>query len=471
MALTKSQNQGKVNSFFLIILFLTFCVSLNRECEVFGDINSRRTDIVIAIEKAGSSVVSLSTAKLVTQRHKDPVMGFRNKFFFKFFNEYFGSFEQKRVERPLGTGVIIDEGGYIVTNEHVVSSASRIKVILANGTEFDAVLVSSDPNIDLAILKVDSPKPLPCIEMGISDDLMVGETVIAMGNPFGLGNSVTTGVLSALNRTLNFGDGNVNLEYKDLIQTDALINPGNSGGPLINIEGKLIGINTAILSRAQGIGFAIPVNKVKDTLVSLLNFREIKNVWLGVKVKKSATGIDGIEIIDVEKRSPAKKSGLRKGDIILALDNKKISTLLDYEKFILNKNINDSIDITIFRSDRKKVVTVTLTKTPIQSGERIALTKLGIHVQRLTPSIAKSLGFRSTRTGVLVAGIEDGGPAEEVQILPGYLIVRVGPYRVVDIEELGIILRQARKGEIINIGLIWADSYGEHRGYARVKVK
>ena len=221
----------------------------------------------------------------------------------------------------------------------------------------------------------------------------------------------------------------------------------------------------------RGLGFAIPVNKVKDTLVSLLNFREIKNVWLGVKVKKSSAGIDGIEIIEVEKSSPAKKAGLQKGDIIFALDKREISTLLDYEKFILNKNINDAIDISIFRNGRKKVVNVTLTKTPIQSGERIARTKLGIHVQRLTPSIAESLGFRATRTGVLVAGIEDGGPAEEVQIMPGYLIVRVGPYRIVDIEELGIILRQVSKGEVINIGLIWADSYGEHRGYARVKVK
>ncbi len=453
------------------MLFSTSCVLLYHECEVLGDINSRRTNIVTAIEKAGPAVVSLSTTRLVTQRHKDPIMGFRNKFFYKFFEDYFGSFKQKRVDKPLGTGVIIDEGGYIVTNEHVVSSASRIKVILADGTELDSILVSSDPNIDLAILKVESSKPLPCIEMGISDDLMVGETVIAMGNPFGLGNSVTTGVLSALNRTLNFGEGNVNLEYENLIQTDALINPGNSGGPLINIEGKLIGINTAILNRAQGIGFAIPVNKVKETLVSLLNFREIKNVWLGVKVKKSTTDIDGLEIIDVEKKSPAKKAGLRKGDIISALDNKHVSTLLDYEKFILNKNINDSIDITIVRDGREKVITVTLIKTPMQSGERIARAKLGIHVQRLTPSIAERLGFRSTRTGVLVAGIDSGGPAEEVQILPGYLIVRVGPYRIVDIEELGIILGQVRKGEVINIGLIWADSYGEHRGYARVKVK
>lgn len=439
--------------------------------DLFGGSVLRRNEVVAVVEKVGSTVVSLSTERLVVQRHKDPFFGFRSEFFNRFFNDYFGNFEQKKVEMPLGSGVIIDESGYIVTNEHVISRASKIKVMMSDETEFDATLVSADPVNDLAILKVDLPNPLPYIEMGISSDLMIGETVVALGNPFGLGNSVTTGVLSALHRTLNFGEGNINIEYKDLIQTDALINPGNSGGPLINIEGRLIGINTAILSQGQGIGFAIPVDKVKQILVNLLNFSEINKVWFGIKAKDADSSLGGIEVIEVEKDSPAQKAGLKEGDIITKLDNQNINSVLDYKKYILKKNVHDSVNLTLFRNMAERKATVILDKAPIPSGERLALDKLGIYVQQLTPSIANRLGVRLTRNGVLVSGVEKNSPAEMVQILAGYVIVRIGPYRITNMEELGIILNEARSGEILDIGLIWADAYGEHQGYARVKAR
>ena len=454
-----------------LLLIFTFSLLILQGMDLVGNSASRRNKVVDVVEKVGRTVVSLSTERLIIQKHMDPLFGFRSKFFNRYFDDYFGSFEQKKVEVPLGSGVIIDESGYIVTNEHVISRASNIKVMLYDGTELNAKLVSSDAINDLAILKIDSPNPLHYIEMGISDDLMIGETVIAIGNPFGLGNSVTTGVISALHRTLNFGEGNVNLEYKDLIQTDALINPGNSGGPLVNINGELIGINAAILSKAQGIGFAIPVNNVKRTLVRLFNFRKIKKLWVGIKVEDTDSHLGGIEITEVEDDSPAEKSGLKVGDIISKVNNQPVKKVLDYEKYILKKEVNDSINITLYRNAIEKKITVVLAKAPKPSGEKLALEKLGIHVQPLTTSIAKRLGIRSTRQGVLISGIEEDSPAGTAKILSGYVIDRIGPYRITNIEELGFVLNEAHSEEMLDIGLIWADSYGEHRGYVRIEAR
>ena len=459
------KNMGCLRTLLLLSIFFLIW----KYDDLNGDVLARKNEIVNVVEKVGPTVVSLSTERLVVKRHKDPVFGFRSEFFNRFFNDYFDNFEKKRVEIPLGSGVIIDEDGYIVTNEHVISRASKIKVILADETTLNATLVSSDAVNDLAILKVDTPNPLPSIEMGVSDDLMVGETVIALGNPFGLGNSVTTGVLSALDRTLNFGEGNINIEYKNLIQTDALINPGNSGGPLVNIEGKLIGINTAILSEGQGIGFAIPVNKTKEILVKLLNFRKIKKVWLGIKVEDRSPDFDGIEIVELEKDGPAKKAGIKTGDIIMKLDSKKIDSVLDFEKYILKKNVNDIVTVLVSRDGDKKNIRVAITKTPKPSGVQLAKEKLGLNIQELTPAIAKRLGIRPTRQGVLVSSVEKNSPADTVQILSGYVIVRIGPYRITNIQEIGTILNEVDSGEVIDIGLIWADAYGEHRGYAKTK--
>lgn len=435
-----------------------------------GSVSSRRNEVVIAIEKAGNSVVSLSTEKLVAQRHMDPFFGYRSELFDQFFNDFFRNYKRKMVEAPLGSGVIIDEEGYIVTNEHVISRASKIKVTLSDSTRLECRIVSSDPINDLAILKVDSPSPLPSIQMGSSKNLMIGETVIALGNPFGLENSVTTGVLSATNRTLNFGEGKVNIEYKDLIQTDALINPGNSGGPLININGELIGINTAILHQGQGIGFAIPVDRVKQVLVNLLNFQEINKVWLGIEAEDIEPGSGGIKVIDVETDSPAAKEGVKKGDIITILDDIYINNVLEYKKYMLKKNVNDPINITLLRNQVTKKIKLILAKVPLPSTEGLARDRLGLFIQELTPSISRGLGIRPIE-GVLVSGIEENSPAYIVGIKAGYIIVRVGPYRITNLEELGVILSKVQTGELLDVGLIWVDAFGEHQGYARMQAR
>ncbi len=467
-----SLNMGN-NKFpiFLIIAALTIFILPALFNELSAGVASRRNKVVIAVEKIGATVVSLSAKRRVVQRHIDPLYGFRSKRFNEYFNDFFGNFEEKKVEFPLGSGVIIDEDGYIVTNEHVVSQASSIEVSLHDGKTFKATVVSSDPKNDLAILKIETDKPLPYINMGISDDLMIGETVIALGNPFGLGNSVTTGVLSAKNRKLKFNAGNLIIEYNDLIQTDALINPGNSGGPLVNIDGELIGINTVIIEQGQGIGFAIPVNKVKQTLVKLFNFSEKNKLWVGVKARDAKEGNTGVEITEVEEDSPAEKAGLKQGDIIVKLDTVDIIDMLDYEKFMLKKSVGDTVSMLLIRNMASIRLPLTLEKTPAPSGSKLARDKLGISVQQLTLDIAKSLGLRARDYGILISAVDKGGPADNVGIKQGYVIVRMGPYRITNLEELGIILNKVYSGEIIDIGLIWADSYGEHRGYAKVEVE
>lgn len=451
---------------------------------------SRRSPVVDAVEKVGPAVANLSTERVIAQRQIDPFFGSRNELFDRFFEDFFGLYQKERVERPLGSGVIIDEEGYIVTNEHVVSRATRIKVTLSDKSVFEAAVVSSDPVNDIAVLKVDSPEPLPFVKMGTSGDLMIGETIIALGNPFGLENSVTTGVLSAANRRLTFGD----MVYENLIQTDASINPGNSGGPLVNINGELIGINTAIVDQAQGIGFAIPVDKVRQTLIELLNFEEIKKIWFGAHVEDvrhgesvrptngghpplegasgmTKPGVHGVTVVSVEGGSPAEKAGLKEGDVIVEIDSKPIDNVLDFRKNILKRNINDKLSLSIIRNGVEQQSSITLTKTPVPSVGKLAMERFGIEVQELTPEIAKQLGLWWLKGGVLISAVERNSPAADVGINPGYVIVRLGRYRINNLEELGILLNQIHRGNLVEVGVAWSDATGEHQGHARLMAR
>ena len=436
-----------------------------------ADSTNRRTPVVIAIEKASPAVANISTERLITQRHVDPYFGSRSEVFDQYFNEFFGQPQKQMVERPLGSGVIMDEDGYIVTNEHVVSRASKIKVRLSDGKDYEATMISSDPFSDLAVLKINSPTPFPYVKMGTSKDLMIGETVIALGNPFGLENSVTTGVLSAKNRTITFNNEYGDIKYDGLIQTDALINPGNSGGPLINIDGELIGINAAIVNQAQGIGFAIPVDKVRQTLVKLFNFRELNKVWFGVQVEEQDDSSRGIKVSSVEQGSPAYKANIKVGDYITKIDSKEILDILDFEKYILKKNVGDKLYFNINRGGREMKIDVILEKAPLPSIEKLALEKLGLYVQNLTPQIAKQLNLGWLKSGVLISDVQKNSPAAEVGMEAGYVLVYVGQYRINSIDELSALLKIMRKGDIWEVGLVWSDKYGEHQGYARIKVR
>lgn len=416
-------------------------------------------------------MANISTERLISVRHADPYYGSRSEIFDQFFNDFFGQSQKQMVERPLGSGVIIDEDGYIVTNEHVISRATKIKVRLSDGRDFEASMISSDPISDLAVLKINSPTPLPYVRMGTSKDLMIGESVIALGNPFGLENSITTGVLSAKNRTMTFNSEYGDIKYEGLIQTDALINPGNSGGPLVNIDGELIGINAAIVNQAQGIGFAIPVDKVRQTLVKLFNFRELNKIWFGAQVEEQEDSSKGIKVSSIEPGSLADKAHIKVGDYITKIDSKEILDILDFEKYILKKNAGDKLYININRYGNELKIDVKLEKAPLPSIEKLALEKLGLYVQDLTPQLAKQLHLWWVKSGILISGVQKNSPAAEIGIKEGHVMVYVGQYRINDIEELGALLKIMRKGDVWEIGIVWADKLGEHQGYARIKIR
>ncbi|HIL12445.1 MAG TPA: trypsin-like serine protease, partial [Deltaproteobacteria bacterium] len=303
------------------------------------DRSVRRTPVVEAIEKVSPAVVNIYTETIV-----DAPLGRRSPFFGDpfvddFFSDFFGEMQprsRRQKRSSLGSGLLVDADGTIVTNEHVILRATSIRVLMSDGREFDASLQGADSDSDLAVLHIDSDTPLPFVPLPSDDSVMIGETVVAIGNPFGLSHSVTTGVISAAGRTINAG----RLVYHGLLQTDASINPGNSGGPLVDVEGRLLGINTAIHRDGEGIGFAIPSAKVRIVVEQILNYGSVQPAWLGLKVQGLTgeiafhLGVDsdgGVLVRGVEKDSPAAEAGVAAGDIIGAIDGDKVHNMAQYQ--------------------------------------------------------------------------------------------------------------------------------------------
>jgi serine protease Do len=315
-----------IHAITVVLTFLIACPGV--------DASQRRSPVVMAVEKVSPSVVNIS---IVIKEKASPFFPFgRDDFFKDFFPEFFSREYQ---HTSLGSGLIIDgKNGYIVTNQHVVAGASEIKVITSDQKEYVGRTVGSDPRSDLAVVKIDGKEELPEAKLGDSDDLMIGETVIAIGNPFGLTHTVTTGVVSAVDRSVRAEDR----VYRHFIQTDASINPGNSGGPLLNIDGDVIGINTAIYQKAQGIGFAIPINKAKRIVKELLRAGEVRPPWVGVDLQeltkdlKSLFGLPGerkgVLVSDVYRESPAERAGIKRGDVILSLEGFPVDSPEEYHQ-------------------------------------------------------------------------------------------------------------------------------------------
>ena len=433
----------------LVILLAAFCAADAAE-KVFP----RRNAIVAAVEKAGPGVVNISTEQIVARRG-DPFFGFRDPFVEDHFRQYFERFRAPSVERrnSLGSGVIIDPEGYVVTNEHVVRRASRIHIKLNDGRELEGKLLSSDPDSDLALIKIESGKPLPTVPLGRSDDLMIGETAIALGNPFGLESTVTVGVVSAKERSVMLGGQEA---YAGLIQSDAAINPGNSGGALVNIHGELIGINVAIHAQAQGIGFAIPADKVRTVLCGLFNYRLIKKTYIGVKVQECGAedaerfGIAGGRaalVTAVDGGSPAEKGGLKPGDGIVAVDGKAVTDTIAYHKAMLKKNSGDTATLTVLRGGKRLTRKVGVSTVPRPSVEQLAKRKLGLTFQPMTREIAHRLGFRRA-AGLLITEVERGGPGAAAGLHAGDVIIRFGSIEISTLERLGIVLEQLDAAQV-----------------------
>jgi len=409
----------------------------------------RESAVVRAVRKVSPAVVNISTA-YETRSRPNPFSGFGSPFFDEFFKDFFDPrFERRQQHTSLGSGVIIDgERGLILTNAHVIQRSGTIKVVLQDEREYEARVVGADPDSDLAVLKIEPKEKLPSIAMGNSDDLMIGETVIAIGNPFGFSHTVTTGVISALNRSIRTDDR----VFQDFIQIDASINPGNSGGPLLNINGELIGINTAIYAKAQGIGFAIPIRKARRTVEDLVRYGEVKQAWIGLVVQEldekmaqylNYPGRKGVMLKAVEAESPAQRAGLREGDILLVLGNKKIASLDDYLAASRDVTAGETLEAQVWRGGRPQTVTVKTTEFPIERADQLAWSLLGIRVEDLTPKSRKDFRI-AAREGVWVTEVRPGSQLARIAVRPGDVIRQIDDAATATHDEFRRVLVKAR---------------------------
>ena len=361
-----------------------------------------------------------------------------------FFNHFFGG-TPRRPMRSLGSGFVINATGYVVTNNHVVDGASEVRVKLSDGRDLVAKVAGRDPKTDLALLKVEA-SGLPVIPLGDSGQLQVGEPVMAIGNPFGLEQTVTTGIVSATGRVIGEGP------YDDFIQTDASINPGNSGGPLINSRGQVVGINTAIFSQSGGsvgIGFAIPVNLAKGVITQLAESGHVVRGWLGVEIQPvtpdlaksfSLSEPSGALVASVVDGSPAKTAGVKPGDVITVFDGRRVGRAEDLPRAVADTTIGREVVLGIVRDGKPMTVKAVIGElkdraTVASAASPAAKATLGVAVQSLDPALAEQLGVKDAR-GVVVREVRDGSPAETAGVRPGDVIAEVDRHRIASSEDL-----------------------------------
>lgn len=385
---------------------------------------SRRSDIVQVVEKVAPAVVNIAAEQTVRRRAS-------------LFDEFFFGVDPRRGNdkaQSLGSGVIIDPKGVILTNDHVISGASRILATTKSGQELECEVIGSDADNDLAVLRVRNPRgSLPTIRLGTSSGLLIGETIVAIGNPFGLSNTVTAGVVSALGRSVR-GDQNQRL-YTDFIQIDAPINPGNSGGPVVNIDGEMIGIATAIIGGAQGIGFATPVDRARRIVDDLLRFGEVRAVWIGVRGRTISSGDGGLDrprgyrVRSVSPGSPAARAGIRNGDVIVSLDGSAIESQDAFETALASRGPGRPMKFVLRNGGGDRTVTVQGQAPPPDLGVQILREQLGV-------------GLSAVRGGVRMNVIDRSGPAARAGIESGDLLLALNGGRVASVNDVNHVLQR-----------------------------
>ncbi len=408
-------------------------------------------------EKLKPAVVNISTTQVVKQhplfRGRPSPFGEQDPFR-EFWERFFGGEIPREFEtRSLGSGFIINGEGYIVTNNHVVENAKEIIVALSNSKEYAAEVIGRDKKTDLALIKIDPKEDLPVAPLGDSDKLEVGQWVMAIGNPFGLAETVTAGIVSAKGRVIGAGP------YDDFIQTDASINPGNSGGPLFNMHGEVVGINTAIIATGQGIGFAIPVNMAKEIIPQLKEKGRVVRGWLGVGIQRvtgelaKSFGLEapkGALVSQVFRNTPADQAGIKQGDIILEFDKKEIKEFGDLSRIVASTPPGKKVEMKVFREG--KILTLETAVAEMEEKEEVAIAPsekpLGLTVQDITPEIARNLGLEGV-SGVVVTEVTQGSPAAEGGIRRGDVIQEVNRKPVENIEDFGQAIEEAKGQESI----------------------
>ncbi len=402
----------------------------------FCSIETRENDVVKAVRKASPAVVNISSQYEI-RKNSNPFSGYgMDPMLDQFFRDFFAPELERREKRTsLGSGVIIDgTRGLVLTNAHVVEKATTIRVALNDQREFEATIIGMDPDSDLAVLKIQSDQVLPAIQMGHSEDLMIGESVVAIGNPFGFSHTVTTGVVSSVNRSIKTADR----VFHKFIQTDASINPGNSGGPLLNINGELIGINTAIYAQAQGIGFAIPINRAKRIISDLINFGEVVQAWIGMSVQALDSNLSnylgvpgdvGLMVTAVETESPAATAGIDEGDIILSIDGLRITDILAYQAKMNEISAEQTLSVEISRKGKITRISIETAVFPLDRALELASQRLGIKVTDLDEQSQLTYGIK-TNTGVLIIEMSRGSHLDQLGVRPGDIIRQIDEARV-----------------------------------------
>lgn len=423
------------------------------------------------VKRLSPSVVNISTTNVTRiEPFGSPYQDeYFRKFFDRFFSEQFPGREFRK--KGLGSGFLLSADGYILTNNHVVRKAEEIEVILQSGDRYSAGIVGKDPKTDLALLKIEAEKPLPAARMGDSSALEIGDRVLAIGNPFGLGHTVTAGIVSAKGRALGIG------QYDNFIQTDAAINPGNSGGPLFNFDGEVVGVNTAVIARGQGLGFAIPINMAAVVVEQLKTHGRVVRAWLGVMIQdvtpeiSEALGIDRREgglISEVKEGSPADAAGVRRGDVVVSVNGEKIADAAALARKLALLEPGVPTEFVVLRDGREKTYRIKLVEHPDnqKSGEAEARRDvergLGIEVSDITQTIRNRLGIKRSE-GVVVVSVAPGSAASEKGVRAGDLVLEINGNSVRGLSDYKRILAESgerktllflveRKGRTLYVG-------------------
>ncbi|MEN3190185.1 MAG: Do family serine endopeptidase [Atribacterota bacterium] len=473
----------KINKKFILVTILILLVSLSwvqiinaepQQEKSYSSIQALSNSIADIAEKVGPAVVNIDTVRMV----KTDFPFFDDPIFRHFFGDKFKEYTKTIPQKGTGSGFIINQEGYILTNEHVVHKADKIKVSLPDGREFDGKVVGSDVTTDMAIVKIQADH-LPTVTLGDSDELRVGEIVIAIGNPYGLQQTVTMGVVSAKDRSIPTEiDGHI---YRNFIQTDTAINPGNSGGPLLNTKGEVVGINTAIIPYAQGIGFAIPINMAKRNIEDLINLGRVRTPWIGVYIQEVTPEIaeqfglseaKGVLVGDVVKDSPAEKSGIKRGDIIVKVNDEEVNSTQKLQDKIRSINIGEKAKIEVVRDGKTINFIVKIGEMPTtrEEGEfpkeKVFSIQTGLRVEKVTPEIAKEVGLPWVK-GLVITEVIPGSSAEDMGLSRGDIILEANRTELSSLEEWEEVISKLEPGSTLLL-LVFRN---HHTYYVPIKVE
>jgi serine protease Do len=415
-------------------------------------------------KRLSPTVVNISTTQVMKERPMMPFPEFKGpfeEFFGDDFNKFFNEPKREFKRQSLGSGFIINKEGYILTNYHVIENATEIIVSLSAGKkEYKAKAVGQDPKLDIALIKIAPDEELPVAAVGDSDGLQIGEWVVAIGNPFGLGGSVTAGIVSQKGRIIGAGP------YDNFIQTDASINPGNSGGPLFNIRGEVVGINTAIIAGGQGIGFATPINMVKEVLLQLKDTGHVTRGWIGVSIQELTPELaksfglkdtNGVLISSVNPGEPADRGGLKAGDIVTSFDGKRITELSDLPRTVANTAPGRTVEVKLLRDGKEKTIFL---KVGTKADDVVAETavedtdggepdkRLGLSVQPITPEIAKRLGKKES-DGVIIGGLKAESPSATAGLRRGDIIKEIDRKPIKNMKDYTRAVSDTAKSDVI----------------------